>query len=208
MRKLRLPTPIARAILRRIAFLAVGDQRRYGVPRPDHPIWREHATISQELLSHVGHGWIRVKPNVRSLDGGRVSFEDGTSIPCDAIVYATGYRTRFPFLDPTVFAVRDGDARLYRRIAAPDRPGLYFAGLIQPIGATIPLVEHQGRWLAAVLAGELRLPDRATMEREIDRNRARIRRRYVDSVRYTLEVDFREHAGQLARDRAAGVAGA
>ena len=208
MRKLKLPTPVARSIMRRLAFLAVGDQRRYGVPRPVHPIWREHATISQELLSHVGHGWIAIKPNVRSLDGDRVTFEDGTSIACDAIVYATGYRTSFPFLDPAVFSVADGDARLYRRIAAPDRPGLYFAGLVQPIGATIPLVEHQGRWIAALLAGDLRLPDRAVMAQEIDRNRQRIRRRYIDSARYTLEVDFREHAGQLRADLAAGMAGA
>ncbi len=58
-----------------------------------------------------------------------------------AVIYATGYRTSFPFLDPAVFAVRDGQAGLYRRILAPDRPGLFFAGLVQPIGPTIPLVE-------------------------------------------------------------------
>jgi hypothetical protein len=163
-------------------------------------VWREHACVSQDLLSCVGHGWIAIKPDVRELQGDAVSFADGSREPFDTIVYATGYDTRFPFLDPNVFAVRDHEARLYRRIAVPNRPGLYFIGLVQPIGPTIPLVEVQARWLAAVLAGAVRLPDEATMQAEIDAHLKALRRRYVDSPRYTLEVDYREHAGQLTRD--------
>ena len=58
----------------------------------------------------------------------------------------------------------------YRRMTPPDREGLYFVGLVQPIGPTIPLVERQAEWLAAVLSGEVTLPARDTMEREIDRH--------------------------------------
>jgi dimethylaniline monooxygenase (N-oxide forming) len=199
-RNFRLPTRWTRTIVSRLAWLAIGDQRRFGVPRPVHPVWREHACVSQDLLSCVGHGWITIKPNVAELQGERVAFDDGSSEPFDAIVYATGYDTRFPFLDPDVFAVRDHEARLYRRIAVPGRPGLYFIGLVQPIGPTIPLVEVQARWLAAVLAGAVRLPDERTMQAEIDVHLQALRQRYVDSPRYTLEVDYREHAGQLKRD--------
>ena len=39
----------------------------FGVPRPVHPVWREHACVSQDLLSCVGHGWIAIKPNVKAL---------------------------------------------------------------------------------------------------------------------------------------------
>ena len=81
--------------------------------------------------------------------------------------------------------------------------GLYFIGLVQPIGPTIPLVEVQARWIACVLAGEVALPDTAAMEQEIDAHLRALQVRYVDSPRYTLEVDFREHAGQLRRDMAA-----
>ncbi len=73
----------------------------------------------------------------------------------------------------------------------PGQPGLFFAGLVQPVGPTIPLVELQGRWLADVLSGRIRLPDEATMRREIARHRAQVARRYIQSARYTLEVDFR-----------------
>lgn len=207
-RRLRLPTRLTRALIRRLMFLAVGDQARYGVPRPKHPIWREHATISQELLPYVGHGWIRVKPNVAALEGGAVAFEDGSRAPVDAIIYATGYRTTFPFIEPGLFEVKDGAAALYRRMLPPGLPGLYFAGLVQPIGPTIPLVEIQGRWLAAVLAGRLALPPVETMAREIARHAAQLARRYVDSARYTLEVDYRDYSRALRADLARGRAAA
>ena len=58
-RKPKLPTRSTRSLMRWLLVLAVGDQRRFGVPRPQHPIWREHATLSQELLPYLGHGWIR-----------------------------------------------------------------------------------------------------------------------------------------------------
>lgn len=205
-RKLGLPTRAVRALMQRLMYMAVGDQRRYGLPRPAHPMWREHATLSQELLPYVGHGWIRVKPDVAELDGTGVRFADGSTEPVDSIIYATGYRTTFPFLDASLFRGDDVTA-LYRRMAAPRLPGLYFAGLVQPIGPTIPLVEIQGRWLAALLSGAMRLPDAAAMDREIARHSAARQRRYLGSARYALEVDFREHARQLRADIARGTAG-
>jgi cation diffusion facilitator CzcD-associated flavoprotein CzcO len=202
MRKWHLPTRLAREIVRRLAFLAVGDQARYGVPRPKHPIWREHATLSQELLPYVGHGWIRIKPNVRELQGTQVAFDDGSTAPIDAIIYATGYRTSFPFIARELFEVTDGPVSLYRRMLPPTLPGLYFVGLVQPIGPTIPLVEIQARWVASVLAGETVLPDTATMQAEIERHHRHQAERYLGSARYTLEVDFRDYAKQLRSDMA------
>lgn len=207
-RKLRLPTPVSRTLARWLAYLVVGDQTRFGVPRPQHAIWREHATISQELLPYCGHGWIQVKPNVRQLAGDHVEFEDGSVEQVDAIIYATGYRTSFPFLDPKLFQVTEEVPALYRRIATPKLPGLYFMGLVQPVGPTIPLVEVQARWLAAALSGAMQLPTPATMANEIDRHVAAVRRRYVGAARYALEVDARSHAQQLLADMHRGRAGA
>ena len=208
-RKLKFPTRLTRALMRRLMFLAVGDQARYGVPKPKHAIWQEHATLSQELLPYVGHGWISIKPNVQELRAGEVGFDDGSSQPVDAIIYATGYKTTFPFIDRSLFEVKDGGVALYRRIIPPALPGLFMVGLVQPVGPTIPLVEIQARWIASVLAGKTALPDRATMEEEIRAHNAQLASRYVGSARYTLEVDFGDYARQLRGDmtkRAAGAA--
>ena len=208
-RKLKFPTRLTRALMRRLMFLAVGDQARYGVPKPKHAIWQEHATLSQELLPYVGHGWISIKPNVHELRAGEVAFDDGSSQPVDAIIYATGYKTTFPFIDRSLFEVKDGGVALYRRIIPPALPGLFMVGLVQPVGPTIPLVEIQARWIASVLAGKTALPARATMEEEIRAHNAQLASRYVGSARYTLEVDFGDYARQLRGDmtkRAAGAA--
>ncbi|RCW63639.1 flavin-containing monooxygenase [Pseudorhodoferax soli] len=205
-RKLHLPTPVSRTLVRWLAVLAVGDQRRFGVPRPQHAIWREHTTLSQELLPYCGHGWIRMKPNVQELRGTQVAFDDGSVETIDAIILATGYRTSFPFLDPQLFQVNEDIPALYRRMAPPQLPGLYFLGLVQPVGPTIPLVEVQSRWLSALLGGAMHLPPAATQSREIDRHAQGVRARYVGTARYALEVDARSYARQLLQDMQRGEA--
>ena len=89
---------------------------------------------------------------------------------------------------------------LYRHVVPPDRPGLFFIGLIQPIGAIMPLAEIQARWAAGVLTGEFRLRDRATMRHAIISEHERLRRRYVDSTRHTIEVDFFPYKRAIQRE--------
>ena len=162
-------------------------------------MWREHATLSQELLPYLGHGWISMKPNVSRLNGKEIAFEDGSREIFDAIIYATGYKTTFPFLDST-FVSETHTTYLYRRMISIKHPGLIFAGLVQPVGPTIPLVEIQGRWLAAVLSGEVDLPDIDTQRIEIAGHRKRQQETYLNSDRYALEVDFRIYSRQLKAD--------
>lgn len=206
-RRLHLPTPVTRTLVRWLAYLVVGNQERFGVPKPPHAIWREHATLSQELLPYCGHGWIRMKPNVRTLQGGQVEFEDGTVEPVDVIIQATGYQTSFPFLDEALFKVTADVPALYRRMAPPNLPGLFFIGLVQPVGPTIPLAEAQAHWLAQALSGRMRLPEADTKAQEIAQHTNAVQKRYVGSARYALEVDARTYIRQLARDMQSGEAG-
>jgi dimethylaniline monooxygenase (N-oxide forming) len=207
VRKLRLPVPVSRTLVRWLAYLVVGNQTRFGVPRPKHAIWQEHATISQELLPYCGHGWISIKQNVRQLCNDNVEFEDGSVEPIDTIIYATGYRTSFPFLDRSLFKVTDTVPNLYRRMVAPKLPGLFFVGLVQPIGPTIPLAEVQARWLAEHLSGAMKLPEVGVMTAEIERHTRAVQKRYVGTARYVLEVDARSYLQQLKADMHQGKGG-
>lgn len=206
-KKLRLPTPVTRRIMARLIRLGVGDQRRFGLPRPAHPMWREHATLSQELLPYIGHGYISIKPDVARLTGGGAVFADGSQEVFDAVIYATGYNIRFPFLDPAHFDPDRQAGALYRRMISLDYQGLIFAGLVQPVGPTIPLVEKQGAWIAAHLAGKMALPDTAARAAEVAAHRAAQEKTYLGSARYVLEVDYKTYAAQMAGDLARGVAG-
>jgi putative flavoprotein involved in K+ transport len=55
-----------------------------------------------------------------------VRFEDGTELAVDAVVWATGYRPDFRWIDLPVF---DDDGRPRHRRGVTDVPGLYFLGL-------------------------------------------------------------------------------
>ncbi len=164
----------------RLVRFSVGDQRRFGVRRPEHPRWREHATLSQELLPYIGHGYITMKPNIRELRGDRVAFVDGTEEALEAIIYATGYKITFPFLSLQVFDPDRQARRLYRRMVCLEHPGLIFAGLVQPIGSTIPLVERQGQWIAGFLSGKMKLPENDIRHREVETHIERQRKTYLE----------------------------
>jgi dimethylaniline monooxygenase (N-oxide forming) len=148
-----------------------------------------------------------MKPNINRFDGEKVEFEDGSQERFDAIIYATGYRTTFPFLEKELFDPDKEGTDLYRRMISTKHPGLIFAGLVQPVGPTIPLVEIQGRWLAAVLSGDVAVPSAREQLQEISLHRQRQRETYLDSDRYRLEVDFRIYSRQLKADMRKAKAG-
>jgi hypothetical protein len=89
-------------------------------------------------------------------------------------------------------------------VVDPDHPGLYFIGLVQPLGAIMPLAEAQSEWVADLLDGTAALPSADEMRREIEAYHRAVHKRYVESKRHTIQVDFLEHLAELKKERAAG----
>lgn len=182
----------------------VGRMEDFGLPRPDHGVGEAHPTISSELLIKLGRGDITPRPGIAALEGSRVRFTDGSTEQVDAVIYCTGYRVVFPFFDPAFLSAPDNDLPLFRRVFKPDRPGLFFVGLFQPLGAIMPIAEAQSKWIVDHLAGDYTLPDVAAMERDIQRERAAMARRYVRSLRHTMQIDFDLYMHELSVERARG----
>jgi hypothetical protein len=86
-------------------------------------------------------------------------------------------------------------------VVSPDHPGLYFIGLIQPLGAVMPLAEMQSEWVAELITGEVSLPSPAEMRQQITAYDESIRRRYVASKRHTIQVDAHKYRAELRRER-------
>ncbi len=181
--------------------LSRGKITKYGLPQPDHHVLAAHPTISDDILTRLGHGDIAVKPNIERLDGDKVFFTDGTSEVIDVIVYCTGYKITFPFLDTTVIDAVDNQIELFHRVVDPDNPGLYFIGLVQPLGAIMPLAEAQSEWVADLLDGSAELPSPTVMRREIAQYHRAVARRYIASKRHTIQVDFLEHLAEIKKVR-------
>jgi thioredoxin reductase len=197
----RAPLWVQRGVMAALLRLTQGKVTDYGLPEPDHAVLHAHPTVSQDLLNRLGHGDIKVRPNIDRFEGSKVFFTDDTSGEYDVVVYCTGYKVSFPFLDRAVVPVEDNHVGLYRRVVDPDHPGLYFLGLIQPLGAIMPLAEAQAEWVADLVTGVGTLPSPAEMRREITSYDRRLRKRFVASKRHTIEVDFHAYRSEIQRER-------
>jgi hypothetical protein len=186
---------------------AQGKVTAYGMPKPEHKLLSMPPTVSDSLLSRVDHGDLVVKPTIDRFDGDRVIFADGSREQVDTVIYCTGYRIRHPFLDETAVLGegRSSDQpRLYRRVVPPHLPGLYFIGLVQPLGAIMPIAEAQAQWVADLLESRAALPLPARMNREIDRHQAVAARRYDRAAQPGIRVDFLPYLREIHRERRAG----
>ena len=197
----KLPIAIQRLFLSSALRLARGKQEDFGVPKPKRPLLSEHPTLSQDLLNLSGRGLVKFKPNIKEFKGKTVVFEDGTEQDFDMIVYATGYKVTFPFLKDQSFNVSEtNDLRLYKKVVHPDFVGLFFLALIQPLGAIMPLAEVQSKWIAKILKGETKLPNKDEMLKSIQDDKAAMAKRYKESPRHTLQVDFHPYKESIERE--------
>ncbi len=195
-----LPLAVQRLAYSLILGISRGPQERFGVAEPEHHILQAHPTISADLLHLVGHGRIAMKPDLSQLQGDRVQFADGSVEEIDEIIYATGYKVTFPFFSPEILETEENEVPLYRQVVHFDLPHLYFVGLIQPLGAIMPLAEAQAQWIAKLLTEECSLPPRKTMVEEYRKDREEMARRYVKSTRHTLQVDFYPYLYRMKRE--------
>jgi dimethylaniline monooxygenase (N-oxide forming) len=203
---LRPPIPmVVRARIGKLIHrIAVGRMRDYGLPEPAHEVHQTHPTISSEILPKLGKGDIEPRPEIVRLAGDRVVFADGSEREADAIIWCTGYRVSFPFFDPAFISAPKNRLPLFLRAFRPDLPDLMFIGLLQPLGAIMPLAEAQAKWASDYLRGDYALPDRESMQRRIAADEGAMQRRYVASPRHTMQVDFDDYLRALQREREAG----
>jgi len=78
-------------LLRVLANALQGSPERWGF-HPKHDVFSAHPTVSSELLARIGVGRVNVHPNIARIEEKHVVFEDGERVPCDVIMYCTGYK--------------------------------------------------------------------------------------------------------------------
>jgi hypothetical protein len=202
----RVPFKVRQRFIQALIRGYAGPPERYGLPKPNHRFGEAHPTISGRILDRIQHGTITPKPNIASFDGSRVSFADGSCEQADVVVYCTGYKITFPFFDEQFVSAPENRIALFRRVFHPDVPNLFFIGLLQPLGAIMPLAAAQGAWVGDYLLGDYVPPDQARMRADISRDQAAMRARYVASKRHTIQVDFDDYLHALAAERSEGAA--
>ncbi len=194
-----LPGRPQRWVAGRLVRLVSGRMEDFGLPTPNHRFLEAHPTVSSELLLRLGSGDAVAKPDVSELQGDRVRFADGSIEPVDAIVYATGYKISFPFLDPDLVSAPGNVLALYKLMFKPGIDDLAFIGFGQAIPTIFPFAESQAKLAALWLAGDWALPTAPEMEAEIRRDRRRQARQFTSRQRHTIEVDYYVYEYELRK---------
>lgn len=193
-----VPWPVRRRVREFVTWLVHGSMESWGFRTPKT---QTHPASHPTIMSQMAWDRVRAKPGVKSVEGSTVHFADGTSQEFDAIIAATGYEIDFKFLGKELTPVDGHRIDLYRRIVHPEHPGLYFVGLFDVSGgANIRMMDIQSRWLAAVVGGDIELPDKDKMIAEYKAEQAHIASIYPGTPRYGLELDPREYGLAIRED--------
>ncbi|MFF2555407.1 flavin-containing monooxygenase [Nocardia sp. NPDC058058] len=155
-----VPKLVQEAVFRSIVAIGMGSFKSFGLDKPQHRIFDQDLVVNQQLPYFLKHGRIAVRPEIARFDGRTVHFVDGTSGEYDTIVWATGFKTTFPFLRDGLLEWEGGQPRLISHTFAPGLANLYFAGLVAPRSGAGMLLMNSSRLLAeaALLQQRLRTP--------------------------------------------------
>jgi cation diffusion facilitator CzcD-associated flavoprotein CzcO len=195
-----LPPKIGRALAKATIRKTIGSMEDYGLPKPDHDPLDGHPSVSGEFLTRVGCGDIIPKPGIERLDGDFVVFTDGSREKVDAIIWATGYNTSFPFFKQDALTPKDNVFPLFKRMVQPGRETLFFLGLAQPLPTLVNFAEQQSKLVAAALTGAYTFPPADEMRRVTKADEEAHLGHFYDSPRHRMQVDFNAYCKDLLKE--------
>ncbi|GAB5078050.1 flavin-containing monooxygenase [Arthrobacter sp. AD-310] len=115
------------------------------------PTFKAHATpLIRTKTKDLAAAGVQLVPRVTGVEDGQPVLADGTRLAVANVIWCTGYRDDFSWIDPDLL---DGGAlpRQHRGVAL-DVPGLFFLGqefLYAAASATLPGAGRDARYLAA-----------------------------------------------------------
>lgn len=190
------PARLRRQIMTWLIRVVHGDMTSHGFKPLTH---RVHATISSTIIQDILFGRVAVKQGITSTDGDEIKFVDGTKERFDFVIAATGFITEFPFLSEDIVRPVNNHIDLYKRVAAPDAPGLYFVGMINLDTPINFACEKQAHWIAAVESENLALPSADHMRADIAAKQAWVEKTFGPSLRHSLQEDSVPYYAELTR---------
>lgn len=191
------------AYIEQVFKLAGCDGTDYGLPRPDYPLDGAHPVMNSLVLYHIGHGDITPKGDVTGFAGKTVTFQDGSSTEIDLIIYATGFRRDFPYLDRNQLQWKGDIPDLFLHSTPRNHDNLLFMGFINSAAGLGDGLKTQGLFvlnyaralaarspgLAAFLAAKM--TDKPDLGQEY----------FVKSYRHQWEADLWKLLGHMRHYR-------
>ncbi|NWH73387.1 FMO4 monooxygenase, partial [Piaya cayana] len=155
--------------------------------------------VNEELPFCLLSGTVILKPKVKEFTENSALFEDGTAEEnIDVVLFATGYKFSFPFLDESVRSLIEDNRSLYKRIFLPqlEKPTLAIIGLVQLTGSVMVGSEMQARWVTGIFAGWNKLPPTSKMMDDVLKEKPPVNRN--PSKRENLKMSFISYTDEIA----------
>jgi putative flavoprotein involved in K+ transport len=151
----RIGDPIAATVSR----LTVGDLRPYGIDTPPRGLYtraiEEHSIpiIDVGLVELLKDGRVEIVGALEGFDGPAARLGDGERIEPDAVIVATGWQRGLePLVGHLDVLADNGRPRVHGAESAPEAPGLYFTGFVNPITGMFREMAIDGRRIAKAIA--------------------------------------------------------
>jgi putative flavoprotein involved in K+ transport len=135
---------------------------------------RDRDTLIGSSTRDVKRHGVEVKPRAVGASGGSVKFEDGSELDVDAVIWATGYRSEYGWVDLPVF---DQSGHVLHRRGVTDCPGLFFLGLTWQHtrgSALLGWVKNDAEFISERIAADAN--DRTTLPAGVEAEAAGTRR--------------------------------
>ncbi|RHZ52427.1 hypothetical protein Glove_461g53 [Diversispora epigaea] len=192
--------------------------------KPIDPIFTTTSIyVNTGIFECIRNGSVIVKPNIRELkskdeennqENNQVEFVDESIIEdIDVIIYATGYKLDYPFLDKSIFTGGDKIEQeygekyqenlvwLYKRMFPVNHPNIAIIGLIYGAEAYIPLGEMQARYVVNQIKGLVNpLPPPHEMDESIHQYYKENERIYSDPEHHTFHAPTLLYLDELSKE--------
>ncbi|MGW5113328.1 flavin-containing monooxygenase [Nocardia sp. NPDC004123] len=191
-----VPRWIERPLVTALLRLIVGDVTRWGLPKPDHKLFETHPLLNSQLLHHLQHADITVKPDIARFDGPDVVFTDGSRTQIDLVVYATGYEMRLPYLDADLFSWNGDRPAQYLTAFNRRHHNLFTVGFLETNSSAYTLFDNISNVVAQYLRDQMNNPVRAErFDRLIRDDQPNLTGglRLVDSARHAGYIDSKTY---------------
>jgi hypothetical protein len=162
-----LPKWLRASLFARLHRWIVGDTRALGMPAPDHRILEAHPLANDQLLHHLRHGDVTLKPDVERFEGSRVRFADGSQVEVDEVLAATGYRVSLPYLDAADIEWRGQRPSHFLSVFSRTHPGLFTLGFVELNGALYPHLDRLAALVAEFARARAHAPAAAARFRQL-----------------------------------------
>jgi len=158
----------------RVQFRLSGDL----VPktRIEHDVFSGGQILNYNFRNMLKEGKVKaIKGSVEKLHPKHVELQDGTKLPCDLLVFGTGFSKSYDLFDRAVQNKLRIDADgiyMHRNVIPPNVPNLAFVGCEVSTFNNILTHALQAEWLARVLDNRIELPERPRMLARIEKMQA------------------------------------